>query len=950
MSLKFKKVSLSLFLIFCFCLSAYAQNYAQNLDPSFQNIILSPAQKELLKKELLIEKKQASTENERQLIFPKKQASFDVEAFLTPVRLSLIKQELIDNQGEITIDLIKKLTRNISFQGFSEEEIIKLVVKAKEKLLPELQKDLGEQVIVQKAFPDATKLQVISVALSKTNGTINLSLIQYLKTNPVFQGLSVEQIIDIAIKAKQLLAKEPKEILFQRYIEDKSPQATLEVSTKIKPFGYEIFKKTSPPSLLNKPISPDYIIGPGDEIHILLWGRINEEYTLEVNRDGTIFLPQIGEFVVAGMRYDKMKRFLIKQVKRITGTNAAITMGKLRGIQVLVLGEVQNPGLYNLTPMSTILDALLIAGGPTEIGSLRKIVLKRNGKQITQLDIYELLLKGDDSKDKRLRHGDIVFVPPVGSLVGIAGEVKRPAIYELKNKTNLLELIELAGGLLPSAYLQHIQVERLSNHSKQIILEIDAKDQENLKNFYVQDGDFVKVFSIVKEERNVVYLYGNVRYPGAYAYKPGMKVSDIVKSLDDLLPNTLMDFAVVKRLVPPDNHWEYRSFNLKKVFLEQDPQEDIHLKPYDIVVIYNKWEVMPRKLVTIDGAVNKPGRYEYLPNMKVSDLVALAGGLTRFAYLEEAEIVRRVPSPEGMETRIIKVNLGKALAGDPQENIPLQEEDTLLVKSVPEWEKAAVVEITGEVRFPGKYVIKKGERLSSVLERAGGYTERAYLRGAVFTRKSVQELQQKQINEMIERLERELLVGGAVETGVALTPQEATIKAKEVEAKRQFLARLKQLKAKGRLVIHLKPLDELKGSTDDIELEDGDRLYLPPNPYTVQVVGAVYNQTAFVYRAGKDINYYIDLAGGYTKNADKKEIYILKVDGTAVRLARHLLSLRWNPTKHRWERAFSTTLEPGDTIVVPEKLERVAWLRNVKDITQILYQIAVTVGVIIAAY
>jgi len=823
-------------------------------------------------------------------------------------------------------------------------------------LTPSGQKGIMTQM--QQSFRELTPAQqrAIQEELAKRGGVLTPEVIEALRARPEFQGLTLEEIRSLAqaytttLGPQAFLPKKEIESLFRKYLEKKGAQSPFEVSLELKPFGYEIFRRPFLKTPPVQPVPPDYIIGPGDEIEVLLWGRVNTHYTLKVNPDGTILFPQIGPLVVAGMRYDEMRSFLKKQAERIVGASAAVTIGKLHTIQVFILGEAQDPGVYELNAMSTILDALILAGGPKETGSLRKILLKRENKVVAALDLYDLLLNGDKTNNKYLKHGDVIFIPTVGPLVGIAGNVKRPAVYELKGEKTLENAIKLAGGFLPVAYVQKIQVERIKNNQKKVVLDIDATNKEVLKSFELKDGDLVQVFSIVKEDTNAVYLYGNVRHPGKYAYEPGMKIGDIIKSTKDLLPDTLMDFAIIKRLTPPDNHWEYKSFSLKKLLLEHSEEENIELKPYDIILIANKWDVMPKKTVEIEGAVNKPGKYEYLSNMKVADLIKLGGGFKPHAYLDEAELMRNIPTSEGMKTEIIKINLEKALAGDPKENIPLMENDYLFVKNVPEWEKPAVVEISGEVLFPGRYVIKKGEHLSSLIERAGGFTDKAYLRGTVFTRSRVQKLQQRQINEMIDRLEKELMVGGVAETGAAISPEEAKISAEEAKMKKEFLAKLRKIKAKGRLVIHLKPLDKLKGTPDDIELEDGDKLYIPHNPQTIQVVGAVYNQTAFIYEPGKSISCYIEKAGGYTKTADKKQLYVLKVDGSAVRPKGRYFGFIWNPFTHRWEASSTVLLDPGDTIVVPEKLEKIAWMRNIKDITTILYQIAVTAGVIIAAY
>lgn len=884
--------------------------------------------------------------------------------------------------------------------------------------------------------------QILQQELEKTGGQLTPEAIEAIKNRPEFKGLKPEEVIQGKRLLEEKAEMSPKveekegrklESLFNKNLAPTS--GALKVSTKLSPFGYSMFKRSFAQPLPAQPVAPDYIIGPGDEIQILLWGRVNTTYTLKVGQDGRILFPQIGPLTVAGMSYDEMKNFLTQQATRIIGANVAITLSRLRQIQVFVLGEVQSPGPYNINAMSTMLDALLAAGGPTERGSLRKVSLKRNGKVISILDVYDLLLKGDKNKDKRLKHGDIVYVPLVGPLVGIAGNVRRPAIYELKKETNLNQAIKLAGGLLPVAWNQMIQVERIENNSRKIVLDISASDEKKMKDFKLKDGDLIKVFSVLPEAVNRIELIGNVARPGIYAYHQGMRLSEIIKNTKDLLPDTYLDYALIKRyifetgetkLVPfrlkdvclkkkdvalqpkdkiyvfskwffepkptasvegevrkpgsyqiPEKNFRvkdlillsggltknayldkaeiYRldkrekkrfliTFNLKKA-MAGDPEHNIQLEDLDRVVIHSIWEYLPKQTVSIYGEVNKPGEYTFTPGMRIKDLVFAGGNIKESAYLREAELSSyKIINGELCEIDHRKINLKKALEGDPKNNIFLKPYDRLFVKKISEWQRIEYVDISGEVLFPGRYVIKKGERLSSVLKRAGGFTDKAYLKGAVFTRKRVQELQQRQINEMIDRLERELMVGGIAKTGTAITSEEAKISAEEAKMKREFLERLRNIKAKGRLVIHLRPLEEFKGTPDDIELEDGDKLYIPSNPQTIQVVGAVYNPTAFIYTPGTDISYYIEKAGGYTRTADKKKLYVLKVDGTGIRPG------SWPSRTFWWEPRHRTMLDPGDTIVVPERLEKIAWIRNIKDITTILYQLAVTAGVVIAAY
>jgi len=826
--------------------------------------------------------------------------------------------------------------------------------------------------------------------------------------------------------------------LFERYLSASSPA---EPAITLKPFGYDLFSgpTLTPPADL--PVSSDYIIGPGDEITVLLWGRVNGEHTLTVTREGTILFPNIGPLSVAGMTFDEMKRFLSRQSANIIGTDISITAGRLRSIQVFVLGEVKKPGAYSLSAMSTITNALLASGGPTEIGSLRKTELKRGGKTVARMDFYDLLLSGDRSRDSRLSNGDVVFVPTVGPLAAIAGNVRRPSVYELGEKADLETLIELSGGIIPTAYTQKVQVERVEGNVRRVVVDVNASEGRQF-DFKLQDADLVKVLSIVENDTNAVYAEGSLKRPGKYELKPSMTLKDVIKDLSDLLDETYLDYGVVKRPVSPGGETALLPFSLRELF-KGSGEADIALKPRDTIVVYSRWEFMERPRVTIAGEVRRPGTFDLEDNLTVKDLVKKAGDLTGNALLKDAELYRT--DKDTKDVRLLKFNLSKALAGEPSDNLKLVVSDrvvvhsvwetqfkpyatingevtnpgkyqyavnmeisdlifagggllgsayldeaeltshvvvkgevsaisvrkvslkdilfngpdnaslspfdSLFVKKIPDWGADRSVTVSGEVRFPGKYPINKGEPLSSVIERAGGFTEKAYLKGAVFTRESVRAVQQERLDEYTRRLEAELLSSSASKAEKSLSAETSMQNDLATEKKRAFVNLIRDAKPRGRVVVKLASLDRLKGSPHDLALESLDTLYVPERSAVVNVSGSVVNPASFVYESGSGITEYVGKAGGASRTADIDRLYVIKADGSSVTPYFGSFDFEWNSASHTWDAfSFTSRLDPGDTIVVPEEIESIAWMSEIKDLTQILYQIAVTAGVIIVAF
>jgi polysaccharide export outer membrane protein len=816
--------------------------------------------------------------------------------------------------------------------------------------------------------------------------------------------------------------------------------------SELKIFGHELFSK--PPStfapITQVPVSDSYVIGPGDEIKVLMWGRVDAEYSLVVDNEGVIQFPKVGPLTVAGLTYQELKELIKRKAEAMTGVNVNISMGKLRTIQVFLLGEVKSPGVYTVSSLATMTNALLASGGPTILGSLRQVQLKRRGRMVTTVDFYDFLLRGDTSADTRLMPGDVIFVPQVGPMVAVAGNVRRQAIYELKEDQTLQRALKLAGGLAPQAYNQRIQIERASENQMKIVLDIPYEHLEQEKVVPLKDGDQVQVFPILEESVNAVYLYGNVSRPGKYAYKPGMRVLDVLPNLEmeTLQPDTYLSYALIKRYKPDEMRAELIPFNLEKLLIESDLLENLKLQPLDEVYVFNKSVFEDKPEVQITGEVRKPGRYS-IDKMRIKDLLYKAGGLTRDAYLPlghlyrtdpktfdvalmtfdledalkevpqdnlllqdqdevvihsireykprafvriygmvnnpgqyplavgmtikdlimaggnlreeahkgEAELVRfKLVDGDLMKTEVMAFNVAQALASDPLENFNLQDYDQVFIKRIPDWLEEVRVTIEGEVRYPGEYFVRDGERLSSLIERAGGFTQDAYLRGAFFTRERVRQIQGRRLADLILKMEQDLAAGEATEVMGVLSKEEVEAHRVGMEAKKSLLQKLKEAKVEGRMVVKLDQLERFKDSKFDLRVEDQDRLVIPKTPQSVNVLGEVYNATSFLYEKGKKVDYYLKRAGGPTTNAEKDEIYIVRADGSVQSKSQSGKLFSWDPDNNRWTYGGfkSATLYPGDSLLVPRKLVKIHWVKEFRDITQIIFQIAVAAGVVAA--
>jgi protein involved in polysaccharide export with SLBB domain len=727
-----------------------------------------------------------------------------------------------------------------------------------------------------------------------------------------------------------------------------------EVSKELKQFGYDVFDvnvSTFAP-IEDVPVGGDYVVGPGDTFVVTLWGRVNEQYRVMINRNGEVALPEIGMVRVSGMTFDAMESFLQDQFSRKhTDFRMAVTMGRLRSIRAFVVGEAKAPGSFTVSSLSTVINALFAAGGPSKNGSLRNIRLSRTGQERVIIDLYDFFLGGDKSKDLRLQDGDTIFIPLIGPVVGVAGNVKRPAIYELKEEKTLGEVLELAGGVTYAGWLQRVQIERVEEHERRIVADFDLTEAGvgAGREAPIKDGDLVNVFAVTPYQENVVYLEGHVLRPGKYEVHEGMKLSDIITSYKSLLPGANMEHAEIARLVEPDYHPVIIPVNLGRL-LAGYSSEDVELKRYDTITVY-RWDEQGKKSVTVSGMVYRPGEYRYYDGMTVSELLEAAGGPEKNAYLKSAELTRRNITQTGMETQKIDIDLRRVLEKDPEHDLLLQDYDHLIVRSIPELEFDRFVEIQGEVMFPGRYPIIRGERLSSLIERAGGYTNRAYLKGAVFTRQSAKIVQRRRMDRLISEIEEAVLTSTDIAISGALDQETVETQQLSLKAKRELLAKLRAAQIDGRVVVRLSDVERLRGSRHDLELEKGDVLQIPETPGVVHVVGQVFNPTSILYDPSWSVEYYLTKVGGVKKEADEKQISVIRADGSVVSIAqKDHGKVSWDSDVNAWNFGgfMSMKLNPGDTIVVPYKLDRFLALKTTKDIATTVFQLALAAGVVAA--
>jgi protein involved in polysaccharide export with SLBB domain len=754
-----------------------------------------------------------------------------------------------------------------------------------------------------------------------------------------------------ADEATERLAAEPR---LQDFIVHLTRLPLKPVGTEaLKPFGYDLFNgipSTFAPAT-DVPVPAEYVVGPGDTLEVQLVGNTRGRYALVVGRDGRVNFPELGPIAVGGRRFEEVRSDLEARVRdQMIGTQVSVGIGELRSIRVFVLGDAQTPGSYTVSGLSTITNALFVSGGVKKIGSLRNIELKRNGRTVSTLDLYDLLLHGNTAGDARLLPGDVIFVPPVGTTVGLGGEVRRPAIYELKSETTAAQLVQLGGGLMPAADPKVATIERVDERRSRVTVDVDLASAAGQAQL-LRSGDTLRIPAIRPVLEDSVTVSGFVHRPGEYQFKPGMRIADVIPSLDELKPNADQRYILVRRELQPDRRVRVFSANLERALAEPGSSQNFELAPRDQIYVFDLESGrdriieplmrdlrmqsridQPTQEVSVAGRVKVPGKYPLEPGMRVSDLLRAGGSLDEAAYGGQAELTRyEVTSGESRQAQLIKIDLAQLLAGDPAADLPLKPFDYLVVKEVPLWASQEEVEIRGEVRFPGRYPIHRGETLRSVMERAGGLTDLAFAEGAVFTREELKERERKQLQTLATRMESD------VAQFSLMTAQETGKDASSaITIGQSLLANIRNATPVGRLVIDLnRSMAAQPGSEQDVVLKDGDRLLVPRVTQEVTVVGEVQSATSHLYRAELSRDDYIAMSGGLTPRADDNRIYVVRADGSVV--------VRGG---NSWFSGGSVNIKSGDTIVAPLDTERMRPLPFWTAVTTIIYNLAIAAAAV----
>jgi len=879
--------------------------------------------------------------------------------------------------------------------------------------------------------------------------------IQMFKNLPAAQQQALASKYGIVLPASvnNSASYENPEVIMPRPLNEQAAQGQQQNNTKwqneqdktLERFGLSLFSG-SPSTFApvgDVPVPSDYTVGAGDEIVIQLFGKDNQTHRLRVNRAGIINFPSLGPVQVAGLKFSEVRQSLAKRVEeQMIGIRSDISLGELRTMQIFVMGDAYKPGAYTVSALTTLSQAIYYSGGFSQSGALRNIQLKREGQVVVQLDLYDLLLKGDTRNDVRLMPSDVVFIGPVDKTIVIDGEVNRPAIYEIKNNETYQDVINMAGGFTPNAYQDKTEIKRYANGGIRKALTLDLTNQHDLKS-KVNNGDVVKILKKSEQLSHYVEIAGDVQHPGFFEWKPGLRIADVFQSVDSAFNSTAdVNYALVVRQINVQRDIQVHQINLASAILDPNSRDNLTLQSRDRLLIFNRFNYQDfdgtniadketenraktleqaqlqaqveqekeqqqlrasfasvnrnlsndntalaarnnlsadqqnqagqqdkiqfagKEMTLIEfeklkqntrrnllapvllqlhqqsrsgrapqvaevvGEVKFPGRYPITEQMTTSALIEAAGGLTFNAYTISAELARREidANHERVSTQITAIDLRQALSDQPTNNFILQGMDKLNVLEKPSAKLQQTVVLQGEVLFPGTYTVRQGETLADLLKRAGGLTEFANPRGAIFTREALRLQEQKLLNQYAADMRAET----AKKTFRADTNISSIIS--DPDKTLAFVEEASRSKALGRMVVQLNRILRDERSADFI-LEDGDFLFVPTFRNTVSIMGEVQVPVTYLLDSTLRVDDYVNKAGGVKKQADEDRIFVVRADGSV-----------YKPSSGYWFGNNKDQLQAGDTIVVPLDTDYRDALSTWTAATQILYQTGVAIN------
>jgi protein involved in polysaccharide export with SLBB domain len=688
------------------------------------------------------------------------------------------------------------------------------------------------------------------------------------------------------------------------------------------------------------PVPSDYVIGPGDEIRIRVWGQVNFRADTRVDRSGEIYLPQIGQVQVAGMPFSLLDARLRSAIGRVyRNFDLTVDVGQIRAIQFYLAGEARRPGLYTVSSLSSLVDALFSSGGPSAGGSFRHIVLRRGGVQVADFDLYSLLVHGDKSKDATLQNGDVIFIPPAGPQVAMTGSIRNPAIYELRAGESMADALADAGGASVVAEQARISIERIDEHRDRSAMEI-AWDAAGLAT-PLADGDLVRVFSIAPLYQTTVTLRGNTANQGRFSWHPGMHVSELIPDKDSLITRNYW-WKRAQMGFPAPEFQPLQSF--PGLTQPSSPMELPIPEPVETgtgsepALTGQEQRIAPgaaQRSGSAALAVEQPAHATSMPTTTRTEVGSVAPEIDW-----DYAVIERLDRPS-LKTILIPFDLGKlVLRHDATQDRVLEAGDVVSIFSqgdirVPIVQQTKFIHLEGEFVHAGIYTAQPGETLRDLVQRAGGLTAAAYLFGSEFTRETARAIQQRRMDEYVQTLEMQIQRGNltlAASAGSSSAQDQASGAAAAQNSEQALLGRLRQMRATGRIVLEFKAGSSGLDILPDIALEDGDRFVVPPVPASINVVGSVYDQNSFLYENSRRAGTYLHLAGGPNRDADRKHIFIIRADGSVI--SREAESGIWG------NEFDNLRMNPGDTIVVPEKTFKLSALRGVLDYSQLFSQFA----------